>query len=306
MQFFCRVLSMAPGVCGASAHGIKAGSATSIRAQSAATISASQATDRSGIGKETTNARTTAGNLAAAATPAAAAGCSPGCCESVASCLKRKNSLLFNFVALAARLLLQQHVAPAAVALELQQSLWGCTQQQHKLHEKLALSSHPTVTEIEEQQRFLSVAAKLVQAKDFLRALSQSASECAEVAAAAAVAAARSAPAGLRTVSGTHVAATSRTAAAEGIDNLSGKGMCKENDGGSFPTDFSSWTRRVALGLHAKKAQVLRTVREALTGRSQGPPLEGLVSLMQEPLLPFVRILYAGQGDATRAFQILF
>ena len=137
VEFFLDVISMAPGVCVDTADPPAAAAAAATATEARAAAAASTA--------------------AAAAAANGLKGCDGGRGPQ-SSALHALRPPLFDFIAFAARLLLQQHTSPAAVAAALQEHLLGGPQDLAGVYGEVAA--------------FKAVAAAVLQHRDMFAALS--------------------------------------------------------------------------------------------------------------------------------------
>ncbi|KAL8436479.1 hypothetical protein ACSSS7_001685 [Eimeria intestinalis] len=203
VRFFCDVLSMAPGV------------------QDSKACFAKKATP---LASETTTELP------------------PGNCEGSIATMREEQPWLFEFISLAASLLLPQHIAPSAVAKELVENLRGRVQPGSEAIERLLRG-----TAIEAQQ-FRLVATALVASKGAFDA--QSEEYCSEYP--------------------SHVEDESGTMPRERLVYL------LRSPGGVMMT-FEGWITQLSKQLNMEKPKLMRLARVALTGRDVGLPLGKLV-----------------------------
>ncbi|KAL8275671.1 hypothetical protein Esti_000234 [Eimeria stiedai] len=205
VQFFCEVLSMAPVVSDSEAH----------------------------FAKKVALASKTTKELP------------PGNCGECIATMREEQPWLFEFISLAARLLLPQHVAPPVVAKEFVENLRGRIQPGSEAIERLLRSN------TSEAQQFRLVAAALVASRDAFEASSEE--NCSEYSSL--------------------------------LEQESGKMPKERltllrSQGGVMMT-FEAWIEQLSKQLNMEKPKLMRLARVALTGRDVGVPLGKLLQLLR-------------------------
>ncbi|KAL8451947.1 hypothetical protein Emed_001682 [Eimeria media] len=165
----------------------------------------------------------------------------PGINEDSIAIVREEQPCLFEFMSLAARLLLPQHVAPSAVARELVENLRGNVKPGGDAFK------HLLQTTDSEAQQFRLVAAALVASKDVFEANKEDRNECSS-----------------------GLANENREVREERLNLV-------RLEGGVVMT-FEAWIEQLSKQLNMEKPTFLRLARLALTGRDVGVPLGKLVS----------------------------
>ncbi|KAL8427821.1 hypothetical protein Efla_005429 [Eimeria flavescens] len=168
--------------------------------------------------------------------------------ENSAAALRQKDPWLLAFLSLAARLLLPQHTAPAAVASELVEVLRGRRHPSGEAIKRLIRSEASY-----EGQQFRQVAVALIDSQDSLAAFSVPC--CVEES--------NNQP---------------KHADLEKHEQMDQERLRLTRVG---PAAFDAWIEALSKRLNAKKAKVMEFIRIALTGREVGPPLGKLLQLLQ-------------------------
>lgn len=178
----------------------------------------------------------------AIATPTTTAAVAPGgqCGEGVAARLKVEDPPLFRFLALAARVILPQHIEPSVVVRELIESLRSRT-------EPMATRTGVLIAPngLAAQKELRALAAALVESKNLLA---------------------------------TFAAADGVEQSIELRRNDGGEQQQKGPATSAPIADFDAWVGQLCRQLNIERPKVMRLARIALTGREVGPPLGKLVS----------------------------
>ncbi|KAL8449173.1 hypothetical protein Emag_003693 [Eimeria magna] len=164
-----------------------------------------------------------------------------GTCGDLIATMREEQPWLFEFMSLAARLLLPQHVAPSAVAKELVENLRGSVEPGQDAYERLLRST------ASEAHQFRLVAAALVASRDVSETYS---ADC------------NKRPCRLTNES----------------EEMPEERLNLVRSQGGVGMTFEAWIEQLSKQLNMEKPKLMRLARVALTGRDVGVPLGKLVS----------------------------